>query len=65
MYKKYKMDIRNCVALKGIPHLEAVTNLLVKKVNQPEKPPKIVGFYPESYKSEMIDEKDEKEDRGN
>jgi hypothetical protein len=53
------------VALKGIPHLEAVTNLLVRKVNQPEKPPKIVGFYPESYKSEMIDEKDEKDDTGN
>jgi hypothetical protein len=55
------MDMRNCVALKGIPHMETVTNLLVKKVNQPEKPAKVVGFYPESEKSEMIDEKDEME----
>ncbi len=49
------------MALKGIPHMETVTNLLVKKVNQPEKPAKVVGFYPESEKSEMIDEKDEME----
>ena len=59
MFKKYRVDNRNCVALKGIPHIDSLRNLLEKKVNQPEKSPKIVGFCPEFQKSEMVEENEE------
>jgi hypothetical protein len=51
------MEVRDRVALKGIPNLDGLRNLLVKKMNEPEKPPRIVGFCPEFKESEMIDEK--------
>ncbi len=59
IFKKYQYDARERVALKGTPHLDGLSNLLVKKMNEPEKPPRIIGFCPEYKESEMIEEKDE------
>jgi len=46
LFKKYKSDRTFNVAYGMIPCVESLTALLVKKTDQKEKPPKIVGFCP-------------------
>lgn len=46
LFKKYKSDRTFNVAYGMIPCVESLTVLLVKKTDQKEKPPKIVGFCP-------------------
>ena len=46
LFRKYKSDKHKSVAYGMIPCIEGVTALLVKKTDQPEKPPKIVGLCP-------------------
>jgi hypothetical protein len=46
LFRKYNSDKAKCVSYRAIPHIENLTSLLVKKLDEKEKYPKIIGLCP-------------------